>query len=145
MNIRIVCVGKPHDKTLETAIADYQKRLPNYIHVSWHYVPTSSKETESQKMLTMLDGYVVLLDETGTSLTSPEFANKLQDIQNNSYKTITCIIGGPYGVTTDVQQKADFVWSLSNLVFPHQIVRLLLAEQLYRAYDILGGGNYHHA
>jgi 23S rRNA (pseudouridine1915-N3)-methyltransferase len=86
---------------------------------------------------------VVLLDERGVSLDSPALALKVDQLATQG-KAITFLIGGAYGVTDALRKKADLVWSLSPLVFPHQLVRLILTEQLYRAQQILAGGSYHH-
>lgn len=83
-----------------------------------------------------------MLDERGKNLSSPELSNLITD---NINKHIIFIIGGAYGVTSDLRQKSNVVWSLSNLVFPHQLVRLILAEQLYRAQEIHRGSHYHHS
>jgi 23S rRNA (pseudouridine1915-N3)-methyltransferase len=86
--------------------------------------------------------YVILLDERGKQLSSEKFAHKLASIH---HKTCVFIIGGAYGVDDSVRERADFVWSLSELVFPHQLVRLILAEQLYRAHCIQSSHPYHHS
>ena len=85
----------------------------------------------------------MLLDERGQNVDSPALASRLQGAFDSS-KQVAVIIGGAYGVDDRVRQRADFVWSLSKLVFPHQLVRLILAEQLYRAQEIAGGRPYHH-
>ncbi|WP_457915238.1 23S rRNA (pseudouridine(1915)-N(3))-methyltransferase RlmH [Candidatus Minimicrobia naudis] len=89
------------------------------------------------------DDFVILLDERGKNLSSPELSDLI--IDGISIRRIVFIIGGAYGVTYDLRQKSNVVWSLSNLVFPHQLVRLILAEQLYRAQEIHRGSHYHHS
>jgi 23S rRNA (pseudouridine1915-N3)-methyltransferase len=145
MKITILTVGKAHDRTLADAIAEYQLRLQNQVKLQWVFISVSEKQQESAELLKRLRGYVILLDETGTMLTTPQFAEHLERLQNNSVKELMIVIGGSYGVSETVKNRADFVWSLSHLVFPHQLVRLILAEQLYRAYDLLAGGRYHHS
>jgi 23S rRNA (pseudouridine1915-N3)-methyltransferase len=145
MKITILTVGKAHDRTLADAIAEYQLRLQNQVKLQWVFISVSEKQQESAELLKRLRGYVILLDETGTMLTTPQFAEHLERLQNNSVKELMIVIGGSYGVSETVKNRADFVWSLSRLVFPHQLVRLILAEQLYRAYDLLAGGRYHHS
>lgn len=86
--------------------------------------------------------YVILLDEIGKNISSPELSTILE--RQFAHSHVTLVIGGAYGVTPELQQRADFIWSLSRLVFPHQLVRLLLVEQLYRAQEIKNGGKYHH-
>ena len=83
-----------------------------------------------------------MLDERGKNLSSPELSDLITE---HTDKHIVFIIGGAYGVTSDLRQKSNIVWSLSNLVFPHQLVRLILAEQLYRAQEIHRGSHYHHS
>lgn len=145
MHITVLCVGKAHDKHLVDAINTYQQRLGKFVRLDWEYIPASSKDEESQRITKRLDGYVILLDEIGESFTSPQIAQKIESLQNDSVKNLTIVIGGAFGVSDDVRASADLVWSLSPLVFPHQLVRLILVEQLYRAYDILAGGQYHHS
>ena len=146
MRIRIITVGKAHDEKLRAAITEYEKRISKYSKISWDIVPVSNLNTESNQILGRLGGsYAILLDEHGTQLSTPEVAAKIETLQNNSAKEVVFIIGGAYGINDEVKAEADFVWSLSPLVFPHQLVRLILIEQLYRAFDVLNGGNYHHS
>ncbi len=146
MKVTIITVGKIHDPHLKSAIAEYETRLHQYIGLlNWELIPSSDISTEGARIIRKCAGVVILLDETGEMLTSMQLAKKVDTYQNESVKQITLIIGGAYGVSKDVIQRADFIWSLSQLVFPHQIVRLLLAEQLYRAFNILSGGKYHHS
>ena len=148
MSIKIITVGNKSSPEMTNLIDEYTKRLPKHIDVQWRFIKhaagdaTSSTHQESENILKMLDigEYVILLDETGKQLDSPGLSQKLFEQQ----KDVTIIIGGAYGVTDAVKQRADFVWSLSPLVFPHQIVRLMLAEQLYRAYAISVNHPYHH-
>ncbi len=128
---------------------DFVKRLPKHIQVDWIYVkhgsgePETSKQQEAEAILRAIpaNNQIILLDETGVQLTSPQLASKLFDQPRNT----TFIIGGAYGVTGEIKTKSHFVWSLGSLVFPHQLVRVILAEQLYRAYSISIGHPYHHA
>jgi 23S rRNA (pseudouridine1915-N3)-methyltransferase len=105
------------------------------------------KKKEGETILEWLkkEDYLVLLDERGKSLTSPELAEFLQTRANESTKTIVFLIGGAFGVDESVVKRANAKWSLSKLVFPHQLVRLILAEQLYRACTILRNEKYHHS
>lgn len=149
MTIKIVSVGSKPSPELSGLITDYTKRLPRTISVTWQYLKhantgdvTTSKQQESESLLRTLSpsDYVILLDESGKLITSTKFSQ----IVFNNPKDIVFIIGGAYGVTDSVQKRANFVWSLSTLVFPHQIVRLLLSEQLYRAYTVSINHPYHH-
>lgn len=119
--------------------------------LEWVYLPHSSREglsarqDESERILSRLkdDDFVVLLDEKGKIVNSPALASLLESPLHSS-RTVVVIIGGAYGVDQTIHDRADFVWSLSLLVFPHQLVRLLLVEQLYRAQEIAAGNPYHH-
>lgn len=155
MNITIITVGKKHDSKLIAAIEDYQKRASRYMPLQWRYAQikhSSSdnieliKKRESQKIISLLDpsDWVCLLDETGTTATTPQLAEKIEHCKNNSVRNIVFIIGGAFGVDETIAKRADFILSLSRLVFPHQLVRLILVEQIYRAHTILAGENYHH-
>lgn len=129
----------------------YAKRMRKPFNITWSLLAHSAREgdaaraEESDRILAKLtgDNFVVLLDERGSNLSSPELAQTLQR-GFEAGKQVTFIIGGAYGVDDRVRQRAELVWSLSRLVFPHQLVRLLLAEQLYRAQEIVGGRPYHH-
>jgi 23S rRNA (pseudouridine1915-N3)-methyltransferase len=105
------------------------------------------KDAESKLLLQALDpvDYVVLLDERGKMLTSPGLAAVLNERAVNGAKKVHFVIGGAFGVNDEVRKRADLVWQLSKLVFPHQLVRLILAEQVYRACTINRGEKYHHA
>ena len=101
-------------------------------------------QEESQHIISSLDdAYVVLLDERGKNISSPELSEMIQDKFVHS-KDIIFVIGGAFGVNDEVRSKANFIWSLSNLVLPHQLVRLVLIEQIYRAQEIAKNSGYHH-
>lgn len=146
--MKIVCisVGKKHDKNFAPVIADYEKRLKKFCDFSWQIIPTSSVDIESSAIERTLkdDDFVILLDERGTQLDNQELAEKLEALQNSAIKRAVIIIGGAYGVNHQLIARANLSLGISNLVFPHQIVRLLVVEQLYRSYSILSGGKYHH-
>ncbi len=146
MKILCISVGKKHDAGVATAIADYQKRLSKFCDLSWQLIPTSSVDIESSAIERALkdDDFVILLDERGTQLDNKALAEKLEGLQNSAIKRLVIIIGGAYGVNHQLMTRANLTISLSELVFPHQIVRLLVVEQLYRSYSILSGGKYHH-
>lgn len=142
--IRIVAVGKKHESWITDGLARYEKRLRAPFDVQWVLLPYSDLETESQTILSKLksDEYIVLLDERGYNFNSVELSDKLATTFAN--KNVTLIIGGAYGVNADVQSRVDMIWSLSNLVFPHMLVRLILIEQVYRAQEIYHNRPYHH-
>ena len=150
MTIKIISVGNKPSPELAGFINSYTKRLPRNISTNWLYLKhaiandtKSSKQQESENILKSISesDYVILLDESGHQFTS----NKLSEKIFGSSKNIVFVIGGAYGVDDNVTTRANFVWSLSELVFPHQIVRLLLSEQIYRAYAISINHPYHHS
>lgn len=150
MGITIIAIGKKHESWITEGLDRYQKRLKRPYDVEWVLLPHSSlegaqaRQEESERIIQKLvkDDYVILLDEIGKNLSSPELS-ALLDTQFTR-GSVTVIIGGAYGVTPELQRRVDTVWSLSRLVFPHQLVRVLLIEQLYRAQEIQNGGKYHH-
>ena len=149
-------MGKPHDGNLKNAIDDFTNRITKYFSAEWKIIPTPKNtaalnEVELKKAEAIIiaqqlnkDDYLILLDETGKQLSSIELANFIQQRANESSKRIIFLIGGAYGVDETIKQKANFVFSFSKLVFPHQIFRLMLAEQVYRACTILRNEKYHH-
>lgn len=151
MSVRILAIGKKHEAWVSEGIDRYQKRLKQPFLSEWVLLPHSAREglgareDESQRILSRLDSndYVVLLDEKGTLLDSPALSKLLLTPLEVS-KRVVIIIGGAYGVDDSVHARANSVWSLSPLVFPHQLVRLVLVEQLYRAQEISLGNPYHH-
>ena len=151
MAIKILAIGKKHERWVEEGVERYQKRLQRPFDVAWVLLPHSAREgaaarqEESERILSRIgaDDYVVLLDERGVLLDSPAISTLLLGPLERS-KPVTVVIGGAYGVDETVHDRADTLWSLSPLVFPHQLVRLILMEQLYRAQEIARGGPYHH-
>lgn len=151
MSVRVLAVGKKHEKWVVDGIDRYEKRLRKPFDVSWQLLPHSAREgdaaraEESERILAKVDrgAFLVLLDERGKNVDSPALAGTLQ-VAFDAGRQVVVAIGGAYGVSDEVRTRADFVWSLSKLVFPHQLVRLILAEQLYRAQEIAGGRPYHH-
>lgn len=152
MAIRILAVGRKHESWVAEGIERYQKRLKRPFDVEWVYLPHSAREgqaarqEESERILTRLgaDDYVVLLDERGKALDSPALSTTLLVPLQRS-KRVVLVIGGAYGVDQTVHDTAHLTWSLSPLVFPHQLVRLIVIEQLYRAQEIAAGNPYHHS
>lgn len=151
MTIRVLAIGKKHESWVAEGIDRYEKRMKKPFDLKWQLLPHSAREgdaartEESERILAKVDArdFLVLLDERGKNIDSPTLAKTLQRPFDTS-RNITVVIGGAYGVDASVHERADFTWSLSKLVFPHQLVRLILTEQLYRAQEISGGGKYHH-
>jgi 23S rRNA (pseudouridine1915-N3)-methyltransferase len=156
MKLQLWSVGKPHEAYAKPGIEEFTKRLSNYFPADWNIISppknagnlseTELKKAEAAIILQQLqkDDYLVLLDERGKSLSSPELAQWIQQRANESARRIVFLVGGAFGVDESVMQRADFTWSLSRLVFPHMLVRLVLSEQLYRACTILRNEKYHH-
>jgi len=151
MAVTIVAIGKKHEPWVVDGVKHYQDRLRRPFDVEWILLPHSAlegataRQDESERILVRLHDhdFVVLLDERGREVDSPALS-RLLDTTFASGRQVTIIIGGAYGVDDSVRQRADFVWSLSPLVFPHQLVRLVLIEQLYRSQQIIAGHPYHH-
>ncbi|WP_237223972.1 23S rRNA (pseudouridine(1915)-N(3))-methyltransferase RlmH [Rothia nasisuis] len=150
MTIKIIAIGKKHEKWVSEGIDRYEKRLRKPWDTSWVYLPHSSlaeeaaRAEESQRVLAKIekDDYLVLLDERGKMLSSPKLAQLLDS--QLGYRRLVLVIGGAYGVDDSVRARANTIWSLSDLVFPHQLVRLIITEQIYRAREITAGRPYHH-
>lgn len=158
MKISIISVGKKHDKNLENYIVDFEKRIKAHFDLDWTIlssVDDNSKEVqikkESKKILEILEketnnknSFIILLDENGKQKSTIEMANLFEDKMNEGVEKIVFIIGGAFGVSDIVKEKSNLVLSLSKLVFPHQLVRVILIEQIHRCVSILKGGKYHH-
>ena len=157
MKIQFWSVGKPHEPYAKAGIEEFTKRINNYFTVDWHIIPppknaTNLSETDLKKAEAVIilqqvqkDDYLILLDERGKQPGSPELAQWIQQRANESTKRFIFLIGGAFGVDETVMKRADQSWSLSKLVFPHMLVRLILAEQVYRACTILRNEKYHHS
>lgn len=152
--ITLIVVGKIKEKALTILINEYKKRITSYSKIEIIEVgdePNDKleeekvKELEGQKILKQIkrDSYVILLDLKGQSLDSEELAKKIEQINTYHSSNITFIIGGSLGVSESVKEKADFRLKLSEMTFPHNIVRLLILEQIYRSYKILNNETYH--
>jgi 23S rRNA (pseudouridine1915-N3)-methyltransferase len=156
MKFQFINIGKPHEDNLKKAIDDFTKRINNYYKTEWLIIPplknaaslstNNLKDLEAQALLSKInkDEFLVLLDETGKQLSSFELANFISQKATAGVRSIIFLIGGAFGVNAEIKQRANFTWSLSKLVFPHKLVRLILAEQVYRACTILRNEKYHH-
>jgi 23S rRNA (pseudouridine1915-N3)-methyltransferase len=156
MKIALWSVGKQHDAYVKSGIEEFTKRLSKYFAVEWQLIPVpknatllsesemKQKEGESIRQYLKDDDYLVALDEYGKELTSEELGHFIQQRADTGVKRIVFLIGGAYGLDAAILKKAKFKWSLSKLTFPHQLVRLILAEQVYRACTILRNEKYHH-
>lgn len=153
MNLRIILIGKTKEDWLKTGIDEYLKRLSAFLKVEMlELADVSLKNTgsadivkarEAQNVLKRLsqDDYLILLDETGAQKSSLEFSRYLTSLSER--KSVVFVIGGVFGTDNALKQRADMILSLSSLTFTHQMVRLILIEQIYRAFMISHNRNYH--
>lgn len=144
MQFDILCVGRLKDKAFEQRCQEYLKWLAPYARIRLTELADGGKEKENTALLRHLEkvsGTIVILSEDGKSFTSRSFAAKLDAISSGQ---ITFVIGGPEGLTPEVKKKGHLLWALSQLTFTHELARLLLCEQLFRAVNILRGGHYHN-
>ena len=156
MNIKLIAVGKTDNPALQQLISTHEKRLSYYINFELQLLPdiknskSLSEEQQKIKEGELILSYVepshhlILLDERGKEYTSIAFADELQKKMNTGIKQLTFVIGGPYGFSQAVYQRANNKLSLSKLTFSHQMIRLFFVEQLYRAFTILRNEPYHH-
>jgi ribosomal RNA large subunit methyltransferase H len=141
--IHIIAGGRKHLDWVNIAVSEYQKRLKKPFNIEWELIEEEKLNQYLAKWPFSGQQYVILLDERGRNLSSPELSGILSQQFVNS-REVVIIIGGAFGVSEEIRQKSNLVWSLSRLVFPHQLVRAILAEQVYRAQEIWNGGKYHH-
>jgi 23S rRNA (pseudouridine1915-N3)-methyltransferase len=156
MKIQFWAIGKNHEPYVKEGIEDFTKRISKYYPVEWNIIPVPKnagmmsemdlKKKEGEMILDWLkkDEYLVALDEHGKQMSSGKLAEFIQTRANESIKTLVFVIGGAFGLGETVLEKANYKWSLSQLTFPHQLVRLILAEQVYRACSIIRNEKYHH-
>ena len=156
MNIRLITIGKTDNKNLQALIEDYSKRLSFYVKFDLEIIPdiknvknlseAQQKEKEGELILAKITptDQLILLDENGKTFNSVGFSDYLQKKMNAGIKTLVFVIGGPYGFSETVYQKANGKVSLSEMTFSHQMVRLFVIEQLYRGFTILKNEPYHH-
>lgn len=156
MNIKILMIGKTDNPNIKTIIEDYAKRLSLYINFSFEIIndiknPKNlsellQKEKEGELILAKLKPgeHLILLDENGDNFSSIGFSDFLQKKMNSGIKTLVFVIGGPYGFSDAVYKKANGKIALSKMTFSHQMIRMLIVEQLYRAFTILNNEPYHH-
>jgi len=157
MKIKLLFIGKENLEELQTASQDYISKINNYNHFEIEAIPylknTKSLSTEVQKKLESelllkkltAQDVVILLDERGNAYSSLQFSQFLQQRLNSGCKNVTFLIGGAYGFSDEIYQRANFTISMSKMTFPHKLARLLFVEQLYRAFTILKGEQYHHS
>ena len=156
MRINLVCMGKTDDKVMTNLVNYYQNRLPKYwnfeiieipdVKNAKNLSPDLLKKEEGKLFLNLIENSdtVVLLDEKGKQFTSREFASKIDNWMSSSVKKVSIIIGGAYGFSEEMYERANEKISLSKMTFTHQMIRLFFVEQIYRADQILQGKPYHN-
>ncbi|MGM0530190.1 MAG: 23S rRNA (pseudouridine(1915)-N(3))-methyltransferase RlmH [Bacteroidota bacterium] len=156
MKIRVLVVGKNKEQYITEALSEYDKRINKYVPFnieeisgikgSRKYSEKEIREKEGQNILKVLPGeaIIILLDERGKQMNSRGFANWIQKVMNSGTRNMIFIIGGAYGFSDGLYEKADMMLSLSKMTFSHQLTRVVFAEQLYRAFTIIHGEPYHH-
>lgn len=157
MKIQFWALGKNHEPYIKEGVEDFTNRISRYIPIKWNIIPAPRnagvlkefdlKKKEASSVLDSLqkDDYLIILDEKGKQFSSESLSVFLQARTNDSHKQLIFLIGGAYGTDETVFHRANHIWSLSQLTFPHQLVRLILAEQIYRACTILRNEKYHHS
>ena len=158
LHINILCIGKLKEKYLHDAQAEYSKRLLKYCSLSISELPDEKipnnlsnslidviKEKESNNILSHIEknSYVVCLDLKGKQYTSEEFSNKIMNISTNTSSNITFIIGGTLGLSNKLLNRSDELICFSKMTFPHQLIRIFLLEQIFRAFKISNNEIYH--
>ncbi|MGB0274571.1 MAG: 23S rRNA (pseudouridine(1915)-N(3))-methyltransferase RlmH [Flavobacteriaceae bacterium] len=156
MKIKVICMGKTNQDALRQWLPEYQKRLSHYIKFEWVELPelkntkklreAEQKEEEGKRLLKQLNpsDILVLFDEKGNQHTSKGFADFIQKRMNAGTKNLVFAIGGPYGFSAEIYKRGQHKISLSTMTFSHQMVRIFVVEQLYRAFSILNNEPYHH-
>ena len=156
MKIEFWSIGKQHDPSIRIAIEDYTKRITKYCPIKWEILPVPKNAGMlSENDLKKLEGKMILewiekediliaLDENGKEMGSIGLSDFIIKQGNMGIKKMIFLIGGAFGLDESIIKRANYTWSLSKLTFPHQMVRLILAEQVYRAFTIIKNEKYHH-
>jgi 23S rRNA (pseudouridine1915-N3)-methyltransferase len=157
MKFMFWAIGKSHEPYVKTGVDEFTSRISNYYGVKWNIIPPvknagslpgeALKKKEADVVLSQLqkDDYLVVLDERGKQLSSQDLSIFIQSRASESQKQVIFLIGGAYGCDETILKRANYTWSLSTLTFPHQLVRLILCEQVYRACTLLRNEKYHHS
>jgi len=156
MKIQFWAVGKNHEQYVKEGIEDFTRRISKYYPAEWNIIPVPKNAGMMSEMdLKKKEGEIILdwkkkdecmvaLDEHGKEMNSEKFAQFIQARANESVRTIVFVIGGAFGLDEAVLKEANYKLSLSQLTFPHQLARLILAEQVYRACSLIRNEKYHH-
>ena len=157
MKVTLICVGKVKEKFYRDAIKEYEKRLGAYIKLNTIEISDEKVKVENDSEIALVmekegnnilskikdNQYVITLEILGKNLSSEEFASKIDNLMLTGKSDITLVIGGSYGLSDNVKKRSDFALSFSKMTFPHQMMRVVLLEQVYRAYRIITGASYH--
>ena len=145
MNITIICIGKLKEKYWSSAAAEYEKRLSKYCALQTEELKESDPAGEGKAILKRLkkEDYVIALDITGEELDSAGFADKIKNLSLSGRSKVTYIIGGSDGLSKDITDIADYSLSFSKMTYPHQMMRVILLEQIYRSFKIINNEKYH--
>lgn len=142
--IKIICGGKKNSGSYAELIAEYEKRLRKPYEVRWEFYDEDRLARKLEEWpFDRTREYVICCDERGKNISSDEYSRLLSEVFLAG-KDVIILVGGAYGFLDSVREKADYVWSFSKLVFPHQLFRVMVVEQIYRASQIVAGGKYHH-
>lgn len=157
MKISFWSIGKANEAYIKSGVEEFTNRISKYFKVDWNIIPVPKnagmmsemdlKKKEGEMILGWLEknDYMIALDERGKQMSSVGLSKFIQARANESVKKLVFVIGGAFGLDEAILKRADLKWSLSELTFPHQLVRLMLAEQVYRACTILRNEKYHHS
>jgi 23S rRNA (pseudouridine1915-N3)-methyltransferase len=156
VKIQVWAIGKNHDSYVSTGVAIFTNRIANYFPIDWNIIPSpknagllpeaEQKKKEAEAVLKFLkkEDCLVVLDIDGISYSSEDLALFISGRADEGIRNLIFLIGGAFGLDESVLNRAQYKWSLSRLTFPHQLVRLILTEQIYRACSILRNEKYHH-
>ena len=154
MNIKLVVIGETNNTNLKVLIDHYTNKLNHYIKFDLIIIKDPKKkltesiqiQKEGEKILSILkkNEFIILLDENGEHKSSVGFSKFIQKKLNSGMKTLTFVIGGPYGFSKEIKSMSNYQLSLSKMTFSHEMIRLFFTEQLYRAFSILKNEPYHH-
>ena len=157
MKVTLICVGKVKEKFYSDAIKEYDKRLGAYIKLNTIEISDEKVKVENDSEIALAmekegnsilskikdNQYVITLEILGKNLSSEEFASKIDNLMLTGKSDVALVIGGSYGLSDNVKKRSDFALSFSRMTFPHQMMRVVLLEQVYRAYRIITGASYH--
>ena len=157
MKVTLICVGKVKEKFYRDAIKEYEKRLGAYIKLNTIEISDEKVKVENDSEIALAmekegnnilskikdNQYVITLEILGKNLSSEEFASKIDNLMLTGKSDVSLVIGGSYGLSDSVKKRSDFALSFSRMTSPHQMMRVVLLEQVYRAYRIITGASYH--